>query len=179
MKFGGHRRISAMLATVTALAYAHAQRIVALALKGSMNDINGILDANLFLRSPPRVPPKVVLPIPRERPVHAKDYVEALITLVHDAPWATRSRELRALLGLRKDRFLRIVIAALATGRIVRTGYKATTTYLPAKDGHALEVAKIRMAAGARPKPKLTVKAIKSLQKLVAPDEPRRSRAAR
>ncbi len=168
-----------MLATVTALAYAHAQRIVALALKATMNDINGILDANLFRRTPPRVPPTVVLPVPRQQPVHAKDYVETLITLVHDAPWATRSRELRALLGVKKDPFLRIVIAALATGRIVRTGYKASTTYLPAKDGRALEVAKVRMAAGARPKPKLSAKAVKSLQKLGSPNKARRSRAVK
>ena len=179
LKLGGHRRTSAMLATVTALAYAHAQRIVALALKATMNDINGIVDAKLLLRLQPCVPPTGLLPIPRERPVHGKDYVEALITLVHDAPWATRSRELRALLGLRKDRFLRIVIEALATGRIVRTGFKASTTYLPAKNGRALAVAKIRMAAGARPKPKLSAKALNALQDLGAPNKPRRSPAAR
>ena len=163
-----------MLAIVTALAYAHAQRIVALALKSTMNDINEILDANLFLRSPPRVP-AVVVPLPSGGPVHAKDYVEALITLVHDAPWATRSRELRALLGVKKDPFLRIVIAALATGRIVRTGYKASTTYLPAKDGRALEVAKVRMAAGARPKAKRTVKWMKALQELRRGEQAARS----
>ncbi len=154
-----------MLATVTALAYAHAQRIVALALKATMNDINEILDANLFLRSSARVP-AVVVPKPRGGPVRAKDYVEALISLVHDAPWATRSRELRALLGVKKDPFLRIVVAALATGRIVRIGFKASTTYLPAKDGRALAVAEIRMAAGARPKGKVSTKASKALQKL-------------
>ena len=71
-----------------------------------------VADAQSSLVAPPRVPVAVGIPKPGNRPVFAKDYVEALISLVHDAPWATRSRELRALLGVKKDPFLRIVDAA-------------------------------------------------------------------
>lgn len=154
-----------MEAAIAATAYTYAQRIVALAVKATINDINAVLDRRPAqapaLPSPPAgVGPRnpmtstVVIPKPRRTGVHANDYVEALIAIVHDAPWATRSRELRAMLGVKKDPFLRIVDAALATGRIVRTGYKATVTYLPAKDGQPLKVAASRIAAGARPKAK-------------------------
>jgi hypothetical protein len=148
-------------AEVAAIAYAYAQRIVALAVKATILDINALVDGQPAGRNitsstdtPPRRPSLITIPRLRPCPsgVHAKEYVEALIAIVHDAPWATRSRELRAMLGVKKDPFLRIVDAALATGRIVRTGYKATVTYLPAKDGKALSIATKRMAAGARPK---------------------------
>jgi len=96
--------------------------------------------------------PSVTVPKRREWGVHADDYVETLIRLVHEAAWAPRARELRAILGVKKDPFLRIADKALATGRIVRTGYKASVTYLPAEDGKALKVGTTRLAAGARPK---------------------------
>ena len=149
--------------SIAALAYTYARRIVALAVKATINDINAVLDgknpAQPIRLLPPRAPANLLtstvsIPTPRRTGVHAEDYVEALIAIVHDAPWATRSRELRAILGVKKDQFLRIADAALATGRIARTGYKATVTYLPAKDGEPLRVAAKRMAAGARPKAK-------------------------
>lgn len=148
-------------ARIATLAYACAQRIVALAVKSTIDEINAVLDKPVAPSPPPTTPAPsttrlatFVIPKLQDGAVHAKDYVEALIAIVHEAPWATRSRELRAILGVKKDPFLRIVDAALATGRIARTGYKATVTYLPAKDGKPLRVAAKRMAAGARPKAK-------------------------
>lgn len=144
-------------ARLTSLAYSFALQVVGLAVDSTVEEIAASAEGS----APPDAhrgvqSTKLTLTIPRPHNgvVHASDYVEPLIAIVHDAPWATRSRELRAMLGVGKDPFLRIVELALATGRIVRTGYKATITYLPAKDGKPLKVAASRMAAGARPKSK-------------------------
>jgi hypothetical protein len=72
------------------------------------------------------------LPSPAPRvngPIRAADYVERLVEIVKNHPWPPQSRELQALLGVRKDPFLRVVTVAMATGRIVRTGQKAGMRY--------------------------------------------------
>lgn len=74
----------------------------------------------------------IELPLPAERaagPVHAPEYVDRLVELVRNHPWPPQSRELQALLGVRKDPFLRIVTLALETGRITRTGSRSSVRY--------------------------------------------------
>ena len=121
-------------ARVAALAYACAMKIVEVAIKSRLEDINAVLDRAKPAHAADGSAPATTrssaghedkdsillsfrIPRPHDGVVHAKDYVEALIAIVHTAPWATRSRELRAMLGVKKDPFLRIVDAALATGR--------------------------------------------------------------
>jgi len=81
-----------------------------------------------------RSAPEVRLEAPRNQPphwVHAEDYVDKLEELVKAIPGGARARELRAMLGIKKDPFLRVAALAIAERRVRRVGFKAGIRYLP------------------------------------------------
>lgn len=59
--------------------------------------------------------------------------VERMVELVETMPWPARSRELQALLGISKDRFLRVANLALDMKLVRRIGQKGGVKYLPVK----------------------------------------------
>lgn len=91
-------------------------------------------------------PAYLAFPVPAQRPssvpppargrkgAKPEDFVEPLVEIVKRHPWPPRARELRALLGLPKGRFLRTVSLAIAAGRIKRTGFKSSVQYQAVED---------------------------------------------
>ena len=65
------------------------------------------------------------------------DLVERMVELVETMPWPARSRELQALLGISKDRFLRVANLALGMNLVHRIGQKGGVKYLPIKKKRA------------------------------------------
>ena len=123
--------------TLRALASAFAARLVDAAVAALREDLRGFGDAEPVTR-PPRLPgargaePRPILPgMPGEQPLFLRPHhhVDRLVEIVRDYPWPPRSGELQRLLGVKKDRFLRIVNIAMATGRIRRTGVKGAAKY--------------------------------------------------
>ena len=123
--------------TLRDLASAFAAKLVQTAVVSLREDLRGFGEAQTV--ASPTVPPiqrpqgkRTILPaLPIEQPLQLrpKDHVDRLVEIVRDYPWPPRSGELQRLLGVKKDRFLRIVNIAIATGQIRRTGVKGGAKY--------------------------------------------------
>ncbi len=76
--------------------------------------------------------PRPFAPLERGR-TRSAALVKRMVKLVETMPWPARSRELQALLGISKDRFLRVANLALDMNLVRRTGQKGGVKYLPIK----------------------------------------------
>lgn len=121
--------MSSLENALRALARTLASRMVEAAIHASADELSRTEIAAASAR--PGTPEKEA---PRSQPghwVHAEDYVEKLEELVRSIPGGARARELRAMLGIKKDPFLRVAALAIAQKRVRRVGFKAGIRYLP------------------------------------------------
>jgi len=125
---------SSLESTLRALASDFAARVIALTRAESIDSISAV---SLGGRAAPTPTEGAAVPrpfAPAERgKSRATDLVDRMVELVETMPWPARSRELQALLGISKDRFLRVANLALDMKLVHRIGQKGGVKYLPLK----------------------------------------------
>lgn len=124
---------------LASLALGFARRLLALACTSSIDGMAGMEVAAPSSNAADReVPPEkrpslIPVDVGARRPAKLRpsslDRVHAMVAAVRSLPWAARSRELQALLGVSKTQFVRTADFAVRMGLLRRTGMKAGVAY--------------------------------------------------
>lgn len=126
--------MSSLENSLRALARAFASEMVTAAVHASADELSHTELGPRRSGDLARAPARRAKDAKRNQPthwVHAEDFVDKLEELVKAIPGGARARELRAMLGIKKDPFLRVAALAIAQKRVRRVGFKAGIRYLP------------------------------------------------